>query len=48
LLAAFVISTISTPVRIAGGRPICQRSCASGNPNMSRSAGLLSALAGAP
>ena len=45
---AFLISTISTPVRIAGGRPTDHRICASGRPNMFRSAGFASALAGAP
>ena len=45
---AFEISTISTPVRMPAGRPIDQRSCASGRPNMLRSAALASALAGAP
>ena len=37
LLSTFLISTISTPVRIAGGRPTAQCSCASGRPNMLRS-----------
>ena len=45
---AFLISTISTPPVIAGVRAIAQRICASGRPNMSRSAGFALASPGAP